>query len=116
MLTILGIFEVSTVISGFGPLISYVFIAHVPLGWRTVYWWSFSFEAVAAILVFFFYKPPSFETKHGEEGKSKFQLVKELDYIGLFLFAFGLTLLLIGISWVWPSLLPLIDVLKRDYH
>lgn len=99
-------FELSTVISGFGPLIGYVFIAKVPLGWRTVYWWSFSFEAVTAILVFFFYKPPSFKTKHAEDNKSKLALLKELDYFGLFLFASGLTLLLIGITWVWLSLLP----------
>lgn len=92
--------------AGFGPLIAYVFIDYVPLGWRTVYWWCFSFEAVTAILVFFFYKPPSFQTKHGDENKSKLQLLKELDFIGLFLFASGLTLLLIGITWVrLPSLL-----------
>ena len=84
-----------------GPLLGYVFIADVRLGWRTVYWWSFSFEAVTAILVFLFYKPPSFETKHGGEFKSKLTLVKELDYVGLFLFATGLTLMLIGITWVW---------------
>ena len=106
-MAILGVFEVSTVISGFGPLISYVFIAHAPLGWRTVYWWSFSFQAVTAILVFLFYKPPSFTTKHGDENKSKLELLRELDYFGLFLFASGLTLLLIGITWVsYPPPLP----------
>jgi hypothetical protein len=51
----------------------------------------------------FFYKPPTFETKHLEDHKTKLELLKELDYVGLVTFTAATTLLLIGINWVWSS-------------
>lgn len=100
VLTSPGICDVATTISAFGPLISYAFIAYVPIKWRAVYWFAFSIEFFACCMVFLFYKPPSFNTKHGHEGKSKLALLRQLDFFGLFLFTSGLTLLLIGITWV----------------
>lgn len=79
---------------------AYAFIAHTSAGWRAVYWFIFAIEAAAFIMVAIFYRPPSFKTKHQHEGKSKSDLLKHLDYLGLLLFTAGLTLLLIGITWV----------------
>lgn len=75
-------------------------IAHTGIQWRAVYWFCFSLEVVTTICVFFFYHPPSFKTKHEHDAKSKMDLLRKLDYVGLLLFAAGLTLLLMGISWV----------------
>jgi MFS family permease len=96
----LGLCDVCTTISAFGPLTAYAFIAYVPIKWRAVYWFCFAIEFFAMTMAFFFYKPPSFKTKHRQDGKSKMALLRQLDYLGLFLFASGLTLLLIGITWV----------------
>ena len=96
----LGTTEVSNLPAMFSALISYAFIAYVPLGWRTCYYWCFAFEFVSAVFLFFFYKPPTFETKHLEDHKTKLELLKELDYVGLVTFTAATTLLLIGINWV----------------
>lgn len=60
----------------------------------------FSFECAAAAALYFFYRPPSFETKHSEDGKSPLRLLCELDYVGLFLLVGGLVLLLLGLNRV----------------
>ncbi|OQV10594.1 hypothetical protein CLAIMM_14571 [Cladophialophora immunda] len=96
---ILGICDTCTTISAFGPLMAYAFIAHTSAGWRAVYWFIFAIELAAFIMVAVFYKPPSFKTKHMHEAKSKVDLLMHLDYLGLFLFTAGLTILLIGITW-----------------
>lgn len=96
---ILGINEIANLPSQFSALISYAFIAYLPIGWRACYYWCFAFEFASVILLFFFYKPPSFETKHAEDNKTKMQLLGELDYVGLFTFTAACTLLLIGINW-----------------
>jgi MFS family permease len=96
----LGIMIFANHISSFGPLIAYAFITYTNIGWRSCYWFCFAFESSTAIMLFFFYKPPSFETKHGEDHKTKWQLVKEMDHVGLWLFTFGCLLLLLGLNWV----------------
>lgn len=58
-----------------------------------------SFETAAVVGLYFFYWPPSYETKHKHDGKTKIQLLKELDYVGLFLFTAGCVLLLLGLNW-----------------
>jgi hypothetical protein len=68
--------------------------------WRSVYWFCFAIEIYAFIMVFLFYKPPSYSTKHGQEGKSKLKLFSELDFVGFSLFAVGMALFLTGINWV----------------
>lgn len=60
----------------------------------------FAFEAFTAIALFLFYKPPSFETKHRDDGKTKRQLVAALDYVGVLLFLAACILLLLGLNWV----------------
>jgi hypothetical protein len=95
-----GIADTCTTISAFGPLIAYAFIAHTAIKWRAVYWFAFSIEMCSFAMVFLFYKPPTFRRKHEHEGTSKMDLMKHLDYLGLLLFAGGMTLLLLGINWV----------------
>jgi hypothetical protein len=85
---------------------AYAFIAHTSAGWRAVYWFIFSIEAVSFTMVMTFYWPPSFKTKHQHDGKSKLDLLKAQDYLGLALFTAGLTLLLLGINWVRLSDIP----------
>lgn len=80
-------------------MVSYAFIATVPISWRAAYWYMFSFHTAMGIFLFIFYKPPNFHMKHLRDGKTKLQLLSELDYIGLVLFAFGTTLFLIGINF-----------------
>lgn len=52
---------------------------------------------LAILFLFFFYHPPTFDLLH--ECKTKRQLIKELDYVGIFLWTAGLTVFLMGISW-----------------
>ena len=86
-------------LSSFSPLIGYVFIAYTKIGWRACYWWCFAWEVVTAVMLFFFYHPPTFETKHRDDHKTKWQLVKEIDYVGLILFTGGCLLLLLALNW-----------------
>lgn len=81
-------------------LIGYAFVAYTKPGWRSAYWWCFAWELSAAVLLFFFYHPPTFETKHKEDRKTKWQLLKQIDYIGLILFTAGCLFILLGVNWV----------------
>lgn len=74
------------------------------------------YECLTVVFVFFFYHPPSFETKHKLDGKSRKEILKGLDYIGLFLFIAGCCLFLVGLSWggsvhPWksaPTIVPIV--------
>lgn len=85
------------------------------LSWRWTFYISIIANGIAFILIALFYFPPDFKNLH-PDGKSRFQQVKELDYLGLLLLGGGLASLLIGISFgdnphSWtsaPVLTPLI--------
>ncbi|KAJ9133363.1 Fungal trichothecene efflux pump [Coniochaeta hoffmannii] len=81
----------------FGPIIARKMMAHPGMGWRWTYYINIITVALAIVLLFFFYHPPTFELLH--ERKTKRQLMKQLDYLGIFLWTAGLTLFLMGISW-----------------
>lgn len=98
--TTLGVMILANHVSSFGPLIAYAFVAYTEIGWRACYWFCFVFEVATAVMLWTFYHPPSFETKHEDDGKGKWQLVKELDHVGLWLFTAGCLLLLLGLNWV----------------
>ena len=51
---------------------------------------------VAFILCILFYRPPP-PAQH--QGKTRWQLLAELDYVGMILFAGGLGVLLMGVIW-----------------
>jgi uncharacterized membrane protein len=85
--------------SSLSPILSYVFIAYTKPGWRSCYWWCFAWEVVTAVMLYFFYHPPTFETKHAEDQKTKWQLMREIDYVGIVLFTAGCLLLLLALNW-----------------
>lgn len=113
----LSIMTFANHISSQGILIGYVFVAYTKPRWRSMYWWCFAWEAFTALLLFFCYHPPTFEqvdtlhvardykltdvfrTKHKEDKKTKLQLMKELDYLGLILFTAGCLFVLLGLNW-----------------
>ena len=87
--------------SGLGPSIAYSFLERWPAtGWRGIYWLLFAINAVALICWVSFYFPPSFTKKHRHEAHiSKMYFVRHFDYVGTFLFAAGLVVLMLGLSW-----------------
>ncbi|KAK1771568.1 fungal trichothecene efflux pump [Phialemonium atrogriseum] len=91
------IFLTNAPIATFGPIMSRKLISNPNLGWRWCYYINIICVGLAIILLFFFYHPPTFDLLH--ERKTKRQLLKQLDYIGIFLWTAGLTLFLMGVSW-----------------
>ena len=51
------------------------------------------------IVLFTFYHPPTFFTKHRGEGVSKLQLLREMDFVGLCLFTASCVLFLVGVNF-----------------
>ena len=95
-----GIFELSALLAFVSPMIAYAMLSTTAITWRTVYWFLFSFEACGLILLVFCYKPPTFHTKHRADGKTRMELFKQMDFVGIGLFALGCVLFLIGVNWV----------------
>lgn len=93
-----GCFEPSACVSFLGPIVAYAFIEHTSLGWRGAYWYICGFHSFFGIFPACVYFPPNFHTKHKTDGKTKWQLVNELDFIGLTLFSAGCLLFLLGIN------------------
>lgn len=81
--------------TGMGPAISYAFVLHS--SWRSCYYLLIGINALAVSCWFFFYYPPTFEMKNGS--KSRVQMLKDFDFVGLFLFIGGLLIFLMGLSW-----------------
>jgi hypothetical protein len=54
-------------------------------------------NAVSTLLFYLFYHPPSFAMKH--DPNRKWEFIKNFDYFGVFVFALGLMLMLMGLSW-----------------
>ncbi|KAH8649279.1 trichothecene efflux pump [Xylariales sp. PMI_506] len=82
----------------FGPIIARTLINTTASGWRWSYYLGIIISGITLILYYLFYHPPTYEQLH-MNGKSRWQQVKELDYIGIFLFIAGCVLLLVGLSW-----------------
>lgn len=82
----------------FGPIIARSFILHTAAGWRWSYYLGIIMSGLAIILYQFMYHPPTYDQLH-VHGKTKFQMFKELDFVGIFLYVAGLVLFLIGLSW-----------------
>jgi hypothetical protein len=62
-------------------------------------------NAVSVLLFFLFYRPPTFNMLHKE--RTKWTVVKQVDYIGLILVTGGLALVLVALQWV--CLLDMVD-------
>ncbi|OAG07378.1 MFS general substrate transporter [Paraphaeosphaeria sporulosa] len=95
----IGIFDILGIIGQLGPIVAYTFLAKTEIGWRGAYWYMCAFHGFFMIVLVLTYYPPKFSTKHRHDGKTKMQLVKEIDYIGLFLFIAGCVLFLLGINY-----------------
>lgn len=64
--------------------------------WRWAYYIAIIYAAICALGTFIFYFPPS-RPQHDYE-RSRWQQFKELDFVGLALFAAGLTIFLVGMT------------------
>lgn len=71
-------------------------VAH--LTWRWTFYIPMIMNGLAFIVMFIFYWPPGFMVLH-PEGKTRWQQVKELDFLGLILFGGGLTCFLLGLTF-----------------
>lgn len=81
----------------FGGLISRLVAERKSAGWRWNYILGAIFSVVAGLLYHFFYHPPTFDQLH-VRGKTKWQMVKGLDFVSIVLFVAGCVLFLIGLS------------------
>ncbi|KAI0174313.1 trichothecene efflux pump [Pestalotiopsis sp. NC0098] len=82
----------------FGPIIARLFIENTSSRWRWSYYLGDIFSVLALALYYFLYHPPTYDQLH-VNGKTKMQQLKELDYLGMFLFVAGVVLFLVGLSW-----------------
>ncbi|CAA9957232.1 AraJ Arabinose efflux permease [Pyrenophora teres f. maculata] len=94
----IGLFDAASVVAQIMPLVSWVIIKQTD-NWRICYYVMLAFQSTNLVLLFFFYNPPSWKEKRIEHGKSAGQLLREFDWLGLFLFLAGCTLFIVGVSW-----------------
>lgn len=85
--------------SGVAPLVSNAFIVYQPkVGWRGCYYVLIGIELASFLCWFFFYHPPTFRMKHGQQA-SVIDYVKKFDYVGTSLYTGGLLIFMMGLSW-----------------
>ncbi|KAL3486870.1 fungal trichothecene efflux pump [Aspergillus germanicus] len=82
----------------FGPVIARLLIQNTEQGWRWSYYIGLILAVIATGLYHFLYHPPKYAQLH-VGGQTKWQMFKELDFVGIFLFVAGCVLFLIGLSW-----------------
>lgn len=82
---------------GASVIISTLLATRTAAGWRWIYYIALIYSSVSIIGIFIFYFPPSRPQRDYE--KTRWEQLKEQDYIGIFLYSTGLTAFLIGISW-----------------
>lgn len=85
--------------AGLGTFLATQFVVHA--SWRWVYYIAIIYAAVSVTGTAIFYFPPS--RPRGDYEKSRWQEFKELDFIGLALFSAGLTIFLVGITYLGKS-------------
>lgn len=79
--------------STFGPLFARLLLTNVT--WRWVFYLGIISGVISFVGTAIFYIPPAKPLAD----RSRSQLLKELDYIGIFLYTAGLTLFLLGLGW-----------------
>ncbi|KAF9886271.1 hypothetical protein FE257_011884 [Aspergillus nanangensis] len=94
----IGLFDASSIIAQVMPLIAWVIIRNTQ-NWRICYYTMIAFQVLNFFCLFFFYNPPKFSDRQAEHGKTRTQILKDFDYLGLFLFVAGCMLFIIGLSW-----------------
>jgi hypothetical protein len=63
--------------------------------WRWIFVLGAISGFIAAVGTYFFYHPP----RRIFQDRTKLQVLQELDYVGIFLYAGGVTLVLIALGW-----------------
>ncbi|KAH0835288.1 trichothecene efflux pump [Fonsecaea pedrosoi] len=79
----------------FGPIIAASITLHQ--SWRVAFWIPFALNLLALVLIFFWYHPLDQHVK--EKGKTRWQQLLSLDWIGCSLIAFGAQLALVGAAF-----------------
>lgn len=82
----------------FGPVVARSFYNHTASKWRWSYFLGDILGFLSLLLYWFFYHPPTYQQLH-VQGKTRWQMTKELDFCGIFLYVSGCALFLIGLSW-----------------
>ncbi|EXJ76287.1 uncharacterized protein A1O5_00795 [Cladophialophora psammophila CBS 110553] len=100
---------VSTPFAGVGPYIAHIIVER--LSWRWLYFVAIIIDVVAFLMLAIFYHPPK-----PNRTLSRRQLLKKIDFVGLGLFALGLTVFLVGVSWAggqfsWRSAAVLVPMI-----
>ncbi|KIV87065.1 hypothetical protein PV11_02636 [Exophiala sideris] len=80
-----------------GTLIATTLNANTAQGWRWCYYIGLIYGVLSMIGTLVFYWPP--ERPQYDFQKSRWQEIKEIDYIGFLLYTGGLTIFLIGLTW-----------------
>ncbi|KFZ00452.1 hypothetical protein V498_00076 [Pseudogymnoascus sp. VKM F-4517 (FW-2822)] len=83
--------------SGLGPLVAYAFVLHTKAGWRWCYYLMIIVNGLGALCWYFFYHPPTFYMKN--RTTTRWEMVKNFDFVGFILFSGGLLIFLMGLSW-----------------
>lgn len=91
------IFAWSIPFSIFAPTVARSFELDTEQHWRWCYYLGLIINSVGVGLWFFFYHPPDYRMLH-VSGRSKGDMIKSLDWVGMFLFVPGLSVLLIGLN------------------
>ncbi|RAL02180.1 trichothecene efflux pump [Aspergillus ibericus CBS 121593] len=91
------IFITTLPFSAFGAVIADLFIANTARSWRWTYYLNIITCGLSVILLALFYFPPGWDAKRGNE--SRIAGLKKFDYFGFILYASGLILVLLGLSW-----------------
>lgn len=85
--------------SGIAPVISTSFIENHPnIGWRGCYYVLIAIQLSSFLCWFFFYHPPTFRMKHGQNA-SVLEYIKHFDYVGTALYTGGLLVFMMGLNW-----------------
>ncbi|KAI9743989.1 MAG: hypothetical protein M1818_002723 [Claussenomyces sp. TS43310] len=92
-----GIVAFSLFVPGvFGTPIAYRL---VKTSWRWSFWVTMIIDALTCICLILVYFPPTFEQKHVQNHRTKWQELADFDFVGLLLFIGSLVSLLLGINW-----------------
>ncbi|PYI31179.1 siderophore iron transporter [Aspergillus indologenus CBS 114.80] len=92
-----SIFITTLPFSAFGSIIASDFVAHTAASWRWTYYLNMITCGLSIILLVLFYFPPGWDQKRG--GQSRLDGLKKFDWIGFVLYAAGVVLVLLGLSW-----------------
>ncbi|KFH48626.1 putative HC-toxin efflux carrier-like protein [Hapsidospora chrysogenum ATCC 11550] len=85
--------------SGLSPAIARAFIQNHPnVSWRGCYYVLIGVNTLSFLCWFFFYHPPTFRMKHGENA-SVMKYIKNFDYVGTTLYTGGLMIVMMGLNW-----------------